>query len=221
MSNLIKRSAITLFFIVMATVMSVASAGSSDQPPQEMVKTVTDDVLAALRETRDNDADKAKEVSKKVVDLILPHLDFVAMSKLVLAKYWRQASPDQRQAFIEQFRDLLVRTYETSLLKYRDEQIKYLPFHKSEEPDKKATVRAEVVRSNGPSIPINYKLRFKPEDGWKVYDIGIEGVSLVTNYRSSFSREISQYGIDYLIDSLKQKNSNAAAEIEKDEQGSD
>ncbi|MBN1379063.1 MAG: ABC transporter substrate-binding protein [Gammaproteobacteria bacterium] len=177
--------------------------------PQELVQTVTSDVLSALREINDNDAARSDKVSDKVIELILPHLDFVAMSKLALAKYWRQANKDQQQRFVEQFRDLLVRTYETSLTKYRNEEVKFLPFRESDQPDKKAVVHSEVVRSNGPSIPIDYSLRFKPEDGWKVYDIGIEGVSLVTNYRSSFSREISQHGIDHLISSLQERNSGA------------
>lgn len=174
--------------------------------PQQLVETTTRDVLAALRERSDEKIKDDVSLDGKVIDLILPHLDFVAMSKLVLAKHWRNANKQQREQFTEQFRDLLVRTYETSLAKYQDEKIEFLPFRESNQPDKKAIVRCEVIRSNGPSIPIKYNLRYKETDGWKVYDIGIEGISLVTNYRSSFSREIDQHGIDHLIESLRARN---------------
>ena len=205
-------------FGVLTVFLFVAVANAEAFPePQEMVETATNNVLAALQEIKVDEGGKADAVNSKVIQLILPHLDFVAMSKLVLAKHWRQANVQQREQFVEQFRNLLVRTYETSLMKYRNEKISFLPFRESDQPEKKAVVRSEVIRSNGPSIPMNYSLRFKPEDGWKVYDIGIEGISLVTNYRSSFSREISQHGIDHLIESLRVRNSENATGAESSE----
>jgi phospholipid transport system substrate-binding protein len=196
-----------LILLVLWGLFSIGSVGAeSYKAPQELVETATEDVLAVLREMNKVQASQKKAVSDKVVELILPHLDFVAMSKLVLAKHWRSADAQQRERFVDEFRDLLVRTYETSLMKFRDEKMKYLPFHETDQPDKKAIVRVEVIRSSGPSIPMHYKLRFKESDGWKVYDIVIEGISLVTNYRSSFSREVSERGIDHLIASLQERN---------------
>lgn len=193
-----------LLAAALITVSASATGAATDNAghPQKLVKSVTEDVLEALR--ADETADDG--VGEHVRALILPHLDFVAMSKLVLGKHWRRADDEQRQAFIEQFRQLLVRTYETSLTKYSNERVEFLPFRESSKPDKLAVVKSEIRRASGPSIPINYRLRYKPEDGWKVYDIAIEGVSLVTNYRSSFSRKISHKGIDQLIRSLKQRN---------------
>jgi phospholipid transport system substrate-binding protein len=196
--------------ILVAWLPATVAYAEEFKAPQKLVESVTGEVLAALRKINTGETAAPDAVSDKVTELILPHLDFVAMSKLVLAKHWRQASTEQRARFVEEFRDLLVRTYETSLMKYRNEKVKFLPFNESEQTKQKAVVRSEVVRSNGPSIPINYSMRFKPEDGWKVYDIGIEGISLVTNYRSSFSREISQHGIDHLIKSLQERNSGGS-----------
>lgn len=188
---------------------AAGETGPGKQHPQELVKSVSEKVLAALREA-DSEQERAALVNNQVRDVILPHLDFVAMSKLVLGKHWRRADQAQREAFVGEFKNLLIRTYSSSLVEYSNEKVAFLPFRESNQPEKLAMVRSEIRRANGPSIPINYSLRYKPEDGWKVYDIGIEGVSLVTNYRSSFSREINRHGIDHLIESLKQRNAAKA-----------
>jgi phospholipid transport system substrate-binding protein len=180
------------------------------ESPQVLVETVTGKVLAALKEFKAKGGVDNEFLDNKIEELILSQMDFADMSRLVLGKHWRAATEDQRTRFVEQFRTLLVRTYKTSLVEYTDEKINFLPFRESEDPNKLATVRSEIIRSNGPSIPINYSLRFKEADGWKVFDIGIEGISLVTNYRSSFSREITQSGIDHLIDSLRKRNAGHA-----------
>ncbi|HEX7027791.1 MAG TPA: ABC transporter substrate-binding protein [Gammaproteobacteria bacterium] len=181
--------------------------------PQALVEAVTEKVLQALKEY------KAKEdpafLDEKIQELIVSQMDFEAMAKLVLGKHWRTATPEQRGRFVEEFKSLLIRTYRTSLTEYSEEKVTFLPFREGEQPEKLATVKSEIIRSNGPTIPINYSLRYKKEDGWKVYDIGIEGVSLVTNYRSSFAREINQNGMDKLIESLRQRNAGKATEDEK------
>ena len=174
--------------------------------PQQLLEQVTGQVLAALRELNHEDSGRAGLVSEKIQQLILPHMDFRAMSKKVLGKHWRNASEDQRTAFVQQFKRLLIRTYETSLSKYREEKVRFLPFRAGKRPDKLAVVKSEIIRSNGPTIPINYSLLKRLDADWKVYDIGIEGISLVTNYRSSFSREIERKGIDALIQSLSERN---------------
>jgi phospholipid transport system substrate-binding protein len=149
-------------------------------------------------------------VAQKIEELIVPHIDQVAMSKLALGKHWRTATPEQRDEFVKEFKNLLIRTYKTSLVGYNDQTVDMLPFRPSEQPDKLATVRSSIKRAGGPPIPINYSLRFKPEDGWKVYDIVVEGVSLVTNYRSTFDREIATGGIEKLLVSMKNRNLEAA-----------
>ena len=204
------------FFILLLLVFLFIPTGRAEpqRHPQELVETVTNQVLTTIRGLN---VEPTVTATDTVVELILPHLDFIAMSKLVLGKHWRRADTQQRDEFVQQFRDLLVRTYKTSLMKYSDERIHFLPFRPTDQPEKLAIVRSEIIRGSGPVIPMNYSLRFKPQDGWKVYDIGIEGISLVTNYRSSFAREISQRGIDQLIESLRRKNDSAGDDINSDQ----
>jgi phospholipid transport system substrate-binding protein len=200
-----------LILILALTVVSQHALAAEHIAPQTLVQTATNDVLKALKEGKAKLASDPKYLDTKVEELILPHLDFIAMSKLALAKHWNTATPAQQQAFAEQFKRLLVRTYKTSLAEYSDQSVDFLPFRASDQPEKLAVVRSEIKRAGGPPIPLVYSLRFKPEDGWKVYDIGIEGISLVTNYRSSFNRDVEAKGIDALIASLKTRNERPKA----------
>lgn len=187
----------------------------AEPEPQALVESVTAKVLDALRDYKAKEEEQPGYLDQKIEELIVSQMDFEAMSKLVLGKHWRAATPEQRSQFVEQFKTLLIRTYRTSLAEYSNEKVGFLPFREGEQPEKLATVKSVIIRSNGPSIPINYSLRYKKEDGWKVYDIGIEGVSLVTNYRSSFSREINQNGIDRLIESLRERNAGKSTDETK------
>jgi phospholipid transport system substrate-binding protein len=188
--------------------------------PQAMVESVTEKILQTIRENRSRLGD-AEFVAQKIEELIVPHIDQVAMSKLALGKHWRTATPEQRDEFVKEFKNLLIRTYKTSLVGYNDQTVDMLPFRPSEQPDKLATVRSSIKRAGGPPIPINYSLRFKPEDGWKVYDIVVEGVSLVTNYRSTFDREIATGGIEKLLVSMKNRNLEAKAPAAEPAAGTD
>ncbi|GIX21771.1 MAG: hypothetical protein KatS3mg121_0554 [Gammaproteobacteria bacterium] len=209
-----KRVAVVLVaaLAVQPVVRAAAPAAPAADPPptdpQALVQSVTERVLATLRSGAVAGDEAA--LREKVRELILPHLDFVAMSKLVLGKHWRRATAEQREAFVAAFRRLLVDTYESALTKYRDEEVVFLPFRPGRDPERLAEVRCEIRRAGGPPIPIVYSLRFKPEDGWKVYDIAIEGVSLVTNYRSSFSQEIDRNGLDALIARLEARGDGEA-----------
>jgi phospholipid transport system substrate-binding protein len=127
------------------------------------------------------------------------------MSQWVLGRNWRTATPDQRARFVAQFRNLLVRTYSSALSDYADEKITYLPFA-GDLSAPTVTVRTEIEQG-GSTIPINYSM-YHSRDGWKVYDVAISGVSLVTNYRSSFGNIIRDQGMDSLIRQLAEKNSS-------------
>jgi phospholipid transport system substrate-binding protein len=127
------------------------------------------------------------------------------MSKLVLAKNWRTASEDQRQRFINEFKGMLVRTYTNSLTDYAgNTEIVYLKSVDKKE-GKYVTVYTEIVQSGKPNIPVNYSLR-QTDEGYKIYDVVIEGLSLVKNYRTSFSKQISETSLDALIEDMAQKN---------------
>ncbi|WJW74848.1 ABC transporter substrate-binding protein [Thiohalobacter sp. IOR34] len=179
-----------------------------DPAPLQLVKQTSDRMLTVLRAERELLRREPERLYGLVEDIVLPHFDFERMGRWVLGKYWRRATPAQRQRFVEAFRNLLVRTYGTALLEYRDETIRYLPFRMAPD-DTRVTVRTEVLRPGGQPIPINYSM-YLAANGWKVDDISIDGISLVSNYRSTFAAEIRQHGLDGLIARLEEMNRKAA-----------
>jgi len=186
---------------------TLASAQAAQPDPgqaQQLVKGVTDQMLDVLRQEGTEGKADLNRIRDKVNDIVLPHMDFITMTKLAVGSPWRNASDDQKRTLVTQFRELLVRTYTRSLDEYDNQKLEFLPMRPSPYPDR-VTVRSRVLQSNGPEIPVEYSLRF--HDGeWKVYDIVVDGVSLVTTYRSSFASQVQQNGIDGLIDSLRKKN---------------
>jgi len=175
---------------------------------EQLVQETTDKVLTRLRA----DSDKLKADSgliyPLVEDLVLPHFDFAKMSQWVLGKNWRTADETQREQFTNEFRTLLVRTYAKALLEYTDQSMRYLPFH-AEEGARKVTVKTEIEQAGGPAIPLDYSMYLNSAGQWKVYDIKVDGVSLVLNYRSSFATEIRNGGIPKLLEKLAQMNQGA------------
>lgn len=190
---------------VLSVFLNGASATAADSmDPEALVRETSDRMLAVLKEQHDVIKAEPNRLYGLVDDIVLPHFDFERMARWVLGKYWRQASPEQQQAFVNQFRTLLVRTYGTALLDYSDQQVNFLPLRTGSD-TKDVTVRTEVLKAGGPSIPINYSMILH-DDGWKVYDVVIDGISLVSNYRTTFSTEIKSAGIDGLIRRLAERN---------------
>jgi phospholipid transport system substrate-binding protein len=148
----------------------------------------------------------------KVVQLaeqkVLPHFDFERMTRLAVGRNWAQATPEQKQSLIKEFRTMLVRTYSSSLSQYRNQTIEVKPT-KLGPNDKEATVRTSVLQQGGPSIPIDYAME-KMDSGWKVYDVIIDGVSLVTTYRGTFNDQIQKGGVDGLVKTLQDRNGGPA-----------
>lgn len=180
---------------------AVASDGAQ---AQNIVQTATEKMLGLLRtEEVKNDPSL---LAQKVDEIIVPNIDFYAMTRLALGKSWGDANPEQHQLLIGEFQQLLIGTYTKTLRQYTDEKINFLPYEASAKPNR-AIVRSEFVPSGGASIPVDYKLRHKDQT-WKIYDIKVDGISLVTNYRSSFAAQVQQGGIDNLIASLKEKNAS-------------
>lgn len=178
----------------------VGLAQAAGPAPDQLVKDNVARILELLKANRDTYARDHKKLYAMVHEQVLPHFDFRVMSRSVLGRYWREASEEQRERFVDEFRDLLVRTYATALLKYTDEEVRYLPFRFNPS-DKTAVVKTEVVQQGGPPIPIHYSF-YQTESGWKVYDVAIEGVSLVTNYRSTYATKVKTEGLDALIASM-------------------
>jgi phospholipid transport system substrate-binding protein len=178
------------------------------QTPEELVKTTTDAILTALKVHQSTLEQDPGKIFALVDKIVLPHFDFERMSKLVLAQYWRTASTAQRQRFVHEFRALVVRTYATALLDYTDEKVHFLSSLGNVN-DKRVTIRTEVRKPGGSiRIPINYEM-YLPQENWKVYDVKVDNVSLVTTYRNAYKERIKNDGLDALIDTLAAKTKDA------------
>ena len=193
--------------IIFLLAMSGAVAANAAISAYDLVKQTSDRMIAALKDKSDELDQNPKLIYDLVDEIILPHFDFERMSQLVLGKYWNRISADQRGQFINEFRSLLVRTYATAMSEYSDEKIDFLPFRSDDKADD-VTVKTEVDQKGGFPVPIDYSLYLKQGE-WKVYDVSIDDVSLVVNYRTSFATEIKQSGVDGLIKKLQERNRQA------------
>ena len=189
------------------------SAVAAEIPPDVLVKNTAQDVLAIIKQDQDIQSGNTKKVLQLVDAKVLPHFDFSHMAMLAVGRHWPKATPAQRQALINEFRTLLVRTYSNSLSSYKNQTIDYKPL-KLQPGDTDVTVKTVVNQPGGQPIPIDYSLE-KTDKGWKVYDVAVDNVSLVTNYRGSFGSEIQSKGIDGLIKTLSDKNRQEANGSEK------
>jgi len=202
-----------LALVLLACSIMPCTPAAADGPagPAEMLTIMTDRVLA---EIRNNPAllDDEEQIRRLAEELILPNIDFRVASQWVLGKYWRTATPSQREAFIDQFRELLVNTYLQSLDKYQEYTIRILRAHPGQPPGR-AIVDGEVVQPEGPPIKVLFRLHRVSHD-WLVYDIVIEGVSLVATRRSEFANQIRSKGLDSLIAHLAMRNANGMKTVE-------
>jgi phospholipid transport system substrate-binding protein len=149
-----------------------------------------------------------KQFTRFVNDVIYPHMDFERISALVLGKHWKEATPEQKERFKSEFKTLLVRTYSRAFIEFREWTVRFLPVQMNEG-DKKLIVKTEVLQPGQQPIGVDYRMALT-NDGWKAYDITIEGVSLVTNYRNSFKTEIDREGsLDGVISTLATRNAEA------------
>ena len=201
------RLAAAIVLLLSALLVQVAARAAGEVSPQELVRDTSTRMLAALREEHEAIAHDSGRLYELVSTIVLPYFDFERMSMWVLGKNWRVATPDQRARFVDEFRRLLVRTYGTALSSYADEEIVYLPLLGGDREDR-VTVRTEIEQA-GSTIPISYSM-YKGSDGWKVYDVVISGVSLVTNYRSTFGTIIRDKGMDSLIMQMSKRNDGKA-----------
>jgi phospholipid transport system substrate-binding protein len=182
----------------------VVPATAQGQAPDALVKGVTQEVLSIIKQDKDIQSGSTKKTIALIEDKVLPHFNFTRMTALAMGANWRKATPDQQKALIEQFKTLLVRTYSTALTSYRDQAIDFKPL-RAQSGDTEVTVRSEVKLSGTEPISIDYSME-KGNDAWKVYDVAVGGVSLVTTYRDTFAAEVRNGGVDGLIKALTDKN---------------
>lgn len=182
----------------------VPMLAAAQEAPDALVRRVTDDLLAIIKADKDLQSGNTRKVVELAEQKVLPNFDFTRMTRLALGRNWAQASDAQKEALTKEFRTLLVRTYSTSLTAYRNQTIEVKPA-KMNAQDKDVVVRTAVLQQGGPSIPIDYAME-KGDSGWKVYDVVIDGASLVTTYRGSFNDQIQKGGIDGLVKTLADRN---------------
>lgn len=184
---------------------AAASAAASNLAPDALARGVTEEVVQILRTDKDLQSGSQKKARELIETKIAPHFNFVSMTKLALGKNWASATPDQRKALTEEFRALLVQTYTASLTLFKDQKIEYRPL-KIAADDTDVLVRSLVKSSSGGEpVQVDYGME-KTDDGWKVYNVKIGGISLVENYRGTFNTEIQKSGVDGLIKTLRDKN---------------
>ncbi len=195
-----------IFLALLVIALPVAAQNAS---PDTLIRNTVDEVVAVLKQDdgiREGNQDK---VLGLIREKILPHFNFTRMTQLAMGKNWSLAGPEQKKSLVREFRTLLVRTYSNSLTNYRDEVIKVTPASVSPQ-DTRATVKTQVIQGGGKQpVPIDYSMERKGSN-WKVYDVTVAGVSLVTNYRGTFNNQIRDGGVDGLITALAEKNASNA-----------
>jgi len=200
------------FFLSLALVFGL-NAGlvrAGDTPPDVLARTTTQEVLVILKQDKAIQNGNQSRVYQLVEAKILPNFDFNRMTQLAVGKHWPGATAQQKQSLVTEFRNLLVRTYSRSLTEFSNQTVEFKPLAIKPD-DTDVTVRSEIRQPGGQQpIPIDYSM-YKTAFGWKVYDVSIDGVSLVTNYRASFSNAIRQSGIDGLIHTLAAQSIPGAA----------
>ncbi|MBC7944121.1 MAG: ABC transporter substrate-binding protein [Burkholderiales bacterium] len=186
------------------------SAVAAEIPPDQMIRSTTKEVLAIVQKDKNIQAGDKQKIIELVEAKVLPHFNFTRMTMLAVGRGWRDATPQQRENLVKQFRTLLVGTYSnalnvsSALEAARGDPLEIKPL--TLKPDaNQAVVQSVFTTLDGVPIPIDYRVE-KGADGWKVYDVIVEGISLVTNYRSTFSDEINRSGVDGLIKLLADKN---------------
>ncbi len=176
--------------------------------PQELIETTARRLLEALDADRELARKDPARVRNLVDEILLPHFDTDYSARLVLGKHWRNATPDQRQRFIDAFYQSLLRNYGTALAEFTADRMTVLPF-RGDVSSGQASVRTEVKRSNGQRVPVNYTLRATPQ-GWKAWDVTIEGISYVRNFRNDVGAEVDQTGLPAVIERLEKENRGGA-----------
>lgn len=188
----------------------IAQNALAQSNPDELVRKNTNEILAAIKADKDLTAGNQKKIEKLADEKVIPYFNFARMTQLAVGRNWRDASDAQKKSLTDEFRTLLVRTYSTSLTQFRNQTIDVKPT-KIAAGDTEVVVKTQINQPGGQPIPIDYSME-KSADTWKVYDVLIDGVSLVTNYRSSFNTEIQKSGIDGLIKSLSVRNTKNAVQ---------
>lgn len=199
----------SLFLSLLIAVFS--SLGTAQEnAPDVLVKNITTEVIGIIKQDKEIQAGNPKKIADVVEARILPHFSFTRMTQIAVAVNWRRATPEQQKALTEQFKTLLVRTYSNALSLYRDQVIEFKPLRMRPD-DTQVAVKSEIRQRGAQPVTLDYDMERTPA-GWKVFDVKVSGVSLITNYREEFAAQVRESGIDGLIKTLVSKNRGAKSE---------
>lgn len=216
MNVTLRRSGFALW-LASLLLFALAARAEANVPPEQMLQSVTKEMISVLKRERDTVKKEPTRLFDLVEQVLLPHVDMDVMSRFVLGKHWRTATPEQRTRFTAEFKNLLIRFYVSAMLDDPNkidelladdpkDLISFIPA-KVDASTRKTLVRAEVHMPNGgPKVPVSFSLFRRDGGEWLLYDVNVDGISLVTNYRSSFATEVSRQGLDALINQLAERN---------------
>ncbi|HZS68806.1 MAG TPA: ABC transporter substrate-binding protein [Burkholderiales bacterium] len=194
---------------LLAVLASLPAVRAQDVPPDQLVKTVTLEVVELIAKDKEIQSGNRAKLVQLIDAKVLPHFNFSAMTALALGQSWNRATPEQKKRLTEEFRTLLVRTYASALAAYSEQKFDFRPL-RAKPTDTDVTVQVRVLQAGAQPVPIDYSME-KTSSGWKVYDVMVGGVSLVANYRTEFNNVVRESGIDGLIKNLSTKNRSLEA----------
>jgi len=194
------------------------AAADAQQQPEQVVQIIADQLASAIEGHQQQLKNDQEKLIAVIDDVFLPHFDIDYASILVLGQHAREASPEQRARFAKAFYNSITHRYAEGLLNYTRGRVKVLPFS-GDLNDKRTVVRTQVVLEDGKTVGVDYAFRKSRDGSWKAYDVIIEGISYVTNYRNQVDAEIRKVGIDQLTTNLETQGSKALDTMEKDTKG--
>jgi phospholipid transport system substrate-binding protein len=203
MTRMLTKFAIATLFLLHA----LGAAAQQQLSPDELVKKVTAEVLETIKSDKQLQAGDRRKALALAEEKILPLVDFEEATRLAVGRAWRNATPEQRQQLVQGFRRMLVRVYSNALGSYQGQTMQVQPIRMAPEA-REVTVRNQYIRPGKPAVTVDYAMHKTPE-GWKIYDIVAEGVSLVLTYRGGFEQIVQQSGVDGLIKQISDKNGPA------------
>lgn len=180
---------------------------AEEQTPEQIVEQTSAELLKVINEQSERIKNEEGFVNEVINELILPVIDLQSMGKLILGKHWKTASDEQRTQFIEQFKSMLIRTYAKSVADFGDAKVTVFP-PKAGQKGKRHRVKSHLDIGSGTPLQVDYVFRRK-DDSWKVFDLVVDGLSLIKNFRTSFSQEISETSLDALIERLASTNTTS------------
>ena len=197
-------------FLMASCMLGLTASANATEVPDALVKRISKEVMDAAKANKEIKKGNQKQIYTLVETKIFPHVDFQRMTSLAAGRYWRQATPAQKEQLTKEFRDLLVYTYSNAVSKVDNQRLEFKPLRMSPNATDVIVYSRIIQPRGGEPIELSYRME-KTDNGWKIYDVSVLGAWLVETYKGTFASEISRSGIDGLISVLAQKNKQLAS----------